>query len=156
MHLKKIWPIFMLVILSQPFSLFAKDIEKDDILGLWLSEEKDGVIKVSKDGDEYQGHLIWIKEIATGEKKEILDKENPDESKRSRSLQGIKLFYGFHYDDEEWTNGSIYDPKSGKTYNSYLELKDDKTLKLRGYVGIPLFGRTSVWTRIKELPKLEN
>jgi len=146
----------MLVTLILPLSLKARDISKDDILGLWLSEEKDGVIEVTKDGELYQGHLVWIKELADGTKKEILDKENPDESKRGRSLQGIKLFYGFNYDDEEWNNGSIYDPKSGKTYSSFLELKDENTLKLRGYVGIPLFGRTSIWTRVKEIPKTEN
>lgn len=156
MRLKKIWPIFMLATLSLSYSISAWCVEEDSVLGLWLSEEKDGVIKVSKDGDSFQGHLVWIKDLATGKMKEILDKENPEESLQSRSLLGIKLFYGFKFNEDEWSDGNIYDPKSGKTYSSYLKLEDENTLNLRGYVGIPLFGRTSQWTKIQKFPELKN
>ena len=45
-------------------------------------------------------------------------------------------------------SGDIYDPESGKTYSSFfIHLKDKNTLKVRGYVGISLLGRTEIWTR---------
>jgi uncharacterized protein (DUF2147 family) len=49
--------------------------------------------------------------------------------------------------DGAWSGGFIYDPNSGKTYRCKLKLKDRNTLKLRGYIGISLLGRTDVWTR---------
>jgi len=49
-----------------------------------------------------------------------------------------------------WEDGEIYDPKSGKTYDCYLKLETPDKLKVRGYVGISLLGRTSKWTRAKK------
>lgn len=49
--------------------------------------------------------------------------------------------------DDEWKGSDIYDPESGKTYSSDMYLKDKNTLKVRGYVGISMFGRTETWLR---------
>jgi len=47
-----------------------------------------------------------------------------------------------------WGNGCIYDPASGSTYTCLLTLDGDDRLRLRGYVGLPLLGRTTAWTRV--------
>ena len=47
-----------------------------------------------------------------------------------------------------WVNGRIYDPASGSTYTCQLALDGDDRARLRGYVGIPLLGRTTTWTRV--------
>ena len=52
---------------------------------------------------------------------------------------------GFRYDDGVWRGGRIYDPESGKTYKAIIRLGDDGRLKLRGYIGISLIGRNTVW-----------
>lgn len=65
------------------------------------------------------------------------------------TLIGTRILWGFQRSDatgRRWASGSIYDPNDGKTYSCKLEL-DGETLRIRGYVGIPLFGRTEVWTR---------
>jgi uncharacterized protein (DUF2147 family) len=55
---------------------------------------------------------------------------------------------GFVFEgNNEWKEGHIYDPNNGKTYRCNLELIDQETLSVRGYVGISLFGRTEIWTR---------
>jgi len=46
-----------------------------------------------------------------------------------------------------WSGGFICDPNSGKTYRGKLTLKDPNTIKLRGYIGISLIGRTETWAR---------
>lgn len=154
MQLKKMWPKFMLLAFLLPSSALAEKIKKDDILGHWLSENKDGVVHVKKENGDYKGYLVWILKIANGEKTVIFDDKNPDKKLQKRDLLGVRLFEGFEFDDEEWTGGSIYDPDSGKTYKCKMSLEEDKkTLNLRGYVGIPLFGRTSHWTKIKDLSK---
>jgi uncharacterized protein (DUF2147 family) len=48
-----------------------------------------------------------------------------------------------------WTHGTVYDPNSGKTYKGTITLVDHDTLKLRGYIGISLFGRNAIWSRVK-------
>ena len=60
---------------------------------------------------------------------------------------GLKMLHGFSFKTDEWTDGKIYDPESGKTYSAYMKLENKDKINLRGYIGISLFGRTSEWTR---------
>ena len=114
----------------------------DAILGEWLSQEKDGKIVIFKQGDLYFGKISWGK--ASGKK----DVKNPEEKLRSRDLLGAVILKNFKFTGSSWENGTIYDPNSGKTYDCILKIKDgNKTLDLRGFVGVAMFGRTSTWTR---------
>lgn len=150
MLIRKISLICTLLYFS--FGAFADDhVKADDILGYWLTEEKTGVIHIQKDKDNtYFGEIVWIKDIHTGKVKERFDTENPEEKLRKRPILGMKNTWGFKFDgDDEWSGGSIYDPKTGKTYSAKMELDDNNELELRGYVGVPLFGKTTEWTREK-------
>jgi uncharacterized protein (DUF2147 family) len=63
-------------------------------------------------------------------------------------LLGLEILRGFAYDgDNLWKGGKIYDPKSGNDYSAKMTLVDEHTMELRGYVLIPLLGRTETWTR---------
>ena len=77
---------------------------------------------------------------------------NPDEALRTRPVDGMEIVWGFDWDarDERWESGRIYDPKNGKTYRCYIELREDGTLKVRGYIGFALIGRTEIWTRVTD------
>ncbi len=60
---------------------------------------------------------------------------------------GLQLLKGFKKDgDTEYEDGTIYDPKNGKTYSCKINRKGE-TLEVRGYVGISLIGRTTIWTK---------
>jgi uncharacterized protein (DUF2147 family) len=155
MHLKKILLTLTLIVSTLLNSSIASEYKASDIIGTWLSEKKDGVIKVSLNEGTFRGHLIAFKKDKVDLGKVSLDKNNPDEKLKTRKLRGIEMFWGFKFDDDEWSGGKIYDPISGKTYKSYMSLDGKDTLNLRGYVGIPLFGRTSVWTRIDQIPEFK-
>ena len=147
MLIKKTFVLIFSSLLS--LNVFA-ETKATDVLGFWLSEEGRAVIEVTQVGDKFQGKLVWLKVIADGEVKDKLDENNPDESLRSRSLQGLINLKDFVFDgDDEWEDGTIYDPKSGKTYSAKMELEDQNTLEIRGFVGISLFGRTTTWKRQK-------
>lgn len=119
----------------------------DKILGHWLNEEKDGRIEIYKNRNKYFGKLVWGERIFEADgKTSKKDANNGQADLRTRDLAGLVLLTNFIYDDGVWTDGKIYDPKSGKTYSCHIKFKDDK-LEIRGYVGISLFGRTTIWTR---------
>lgn len=114
----------------------------DAILGEWLNQEKDGKIIIFKQANKYFGKISWGKNPRK-------DHKNPEPSLRSRDLIGLVILTDFSFTGNSWENGKIYDPQSGKTYDCILKIKDkNQTLDIRGYVGMAMFGRTSVWTRV--------
>jgi uncharacterized protein (DUF2147 family) len=133
------------------FSLLLSQAQKsqDDIIGIWLTGGKEPAkIQIYKATDnKFYGKIIWLKNPADKNGQRV-DINNPDKTKRTTPVIGLQILKGFKFDgDDEWKGGDIYDPESGKTYSSYMSLKDKNTVKVRGYVGISLFGRTEIWTR---------
>ena len=133
-----------------------QESEGEAILGLWLTEEGKARVELRREGDEYRGRIVWLKEptYAADDREgmggqPIVDRLNHDERLRSRPVLGLEIVRGFRYAGKrEWKEGRLYDPERGKSYKGRLKLSMEGTLKLRGYVGIPAFGRTSEWTRI--------
>jgi uncharacterized protein (DUF2147 family) len=119
----------------------TKLVSPEEITGLYWSPKKDAKIEIYKKGERYFGKSVWV---ATPRK----DTENPSESLRKRDVLGIELLTNFSYNDGTYTDGKIYDPESGKTYDCKMSLVG-ANLKVRGYVGISLFGRTEIFERIK-------
>ena len=126
-----------------------------EIIGIWDNEDNRAKIEIFHCGERYCGKIVWLRQplYPTGEKegmegKPRADLENPDPELRSRPLLGLQIMQGFAYSgNDTWDEGRIYDPESGKTYRGKITLVSPHRLELRGYVGIPLFGRSSVWTR---------
>lgn len=123
--------------------------QTDAIEGLWYNEEQTAKIKIYKaKNDKYYGKIDWLKEPEK-DGKERVDEHNPDKSKRNNPLMGLVVLKGFKKDGEhEYEDGSIYDPKNGKTYSCIITHEGDK-LNVRGYVGFSWIGRTAVWTRVE-------
>ena len=133
-----------LILIASLISFVAHSQNKaDDITGIWLTGGKEPAkIQIYKSGEKFYGKIIWLKN-PTDNAKQKLHINNPDKEKRSNLIIGLIMLKNFKFDgDDEWKGGDIYDPESGKTYNSYMYLNDLSTLKVRGYVGISLLGRT--------------
>ncbi len=63
-------------------------------------------------------------------------------------LVGLEILSGFKQDGNQWSGGEVLDPESGRIYHASLMLEDGgKKLRLHGYIGIPLLGRTQYWLR---------
>ena len=116
------------------------------IEGRWLTQEKDGWIRVVLVGDSLEGSIAGAPPGSPSERE--FDDRNPDPALRSRKLDGLTIMTGFEYDgDGRWKDGTVYDPNSGKTYKCTLTLVDANTVRIRGYIGVSLFGRSETWTR---------
>lgn len=71
-----------------------------------------------------------------------------DGARKDQPIKGMVLIEGMEKDGDKWTGGTILDPSNGKTYKSTMELDGEDRLKVRGYIGVPLFGRTQTWHRV--------
>ncbi len=138
---------FLLLLSIFTLSSFAQ--KKDDILGKWLNSTSEGQIEIYKRGDKYFGKLSWVKEPNDEKGKPKTDLKNPNASAHSRPLLGLEILKDFIFEDGKWVDGTIYDPKTGKTYSCTLSMKENGQLNMRGYIGISLIGRSESWRRVK-------
>ena len=118
-----------------------------DVEGRWLSGDGEGWIEIQLVGESLIGVIAGSPNNKKGDPPRF-DDLNPDPELRSRALDGLTIMSGFTYaGDGRWVDGRVYDPDSGNTYKCTLTQVDRDTLKLRGYIGISLFGRSDTWTR---------
>ena len=137
------------LLIAMSFAFAASAQKADAILGQWVNPNGQDHILIYKKGNKYFGKLDWIKypNDETGRPK--TDKNNPDKALQSRPDLGLELLKDFTFDGEKvYEDGTIYDPKSGKTYSCKMTLEGN-SLKIRGYVVFSLFGRSEIWTRLK-------
>jgi uncharacterized protein (DUF2147 family) len=126
-----------------------------DIRGLWVDhregDQRKVAIWIEDCGGLLCGRIYWLKKpVSTGGQAKR-DRHNPDAALRDRPLCGLSILTGFRQVEEgTWSAGRIYNPNDGRTFSSTMHLEPDGSLRIRGYVGISLFGRTVVWVRPQE------
>lgn len=120
---------------------------KDKIEGVWYNQEKTAKIRIYKaTNGKFYGTIIWLKEPNRNGKPKM-DDNNTDAAKRHQPLLNLLVLKGFEKEDDNmYEDGTIYDPKNGKTYSCKITYKGN-TLNVRGYIGISLIGRTAIWER---------
>jgi uncharacterized protein (DUF2147 family) len=114
------------------------------VSGLWLTTEKDSVVEIAPCGEALCGRITRI--LSPTPKGPPKDTNNPDPALRSRPIQGLAILTGFKDTGKVW-QGTIYDPRAGKTYKSYLTLLANGTLQVKGCIGP--FCRAMPWTRAR-------
>jgi uncharacterized protein (DUF2147 family) len=147
MILKKMPVRFLIIMVSISLLSTVVKAQADKIEGLWYNDVKSGKILITKDHDgKFVGKVVWLKEPLKNGKPKV-DELNEDPKLRGRPRLGLQVLSNFEKDgDNKYTGGTIYDPLNGKTYSCKITWKG-KILDIRGYVGIPLFGRTTTWSR---------
>jgi uncharacterized protein (DUF2147 family) len=136
-------------VLIMNLTINAKSNE-GEIVGKWETEKKDAKMEVFKSGNTYSAKLLWGEQIVEADGvTSIKDVNNPDKSLRDRNVVGIVYITKLKYDDGEYVDGRVYSAQRGATYDCKVWIEDGN-LHLRGYVGISLFGQTTVWKRIND------
>ena len=129
------------------------------IMGTWLSASGVAQVRIGPCPDPANGPICGVVVGLINPKgpngvvvapDAAVDFRNPDPALRSRKILGMPLIWGFKKtsDPNGFEDGHIYSAENGKTYNANVSLQPDGTLRLRGYVGSPMFGETQIWTRI--------
>lgn len=139
--------VLFFVILFTILSSYAQST--DAIIGKWLNKDKNAHIQIFKRGRTYFGKIVWLKEPLDEAKKPKVDEQNPNENLRARPILNLEILQNFKFNNGIWEEGTIYDPKSGKTYSCKISQEGNDKLNVRGFIGISLIGRTDVWTRLK-------
>ncbi|HQT78043.1 MAG: hypothetical protein B7Z80_15415 [Rhodospirillales bacterium 20-64-7] len=111
------------------------------ITGLWLTQDHDGVIAVSRCGVALCGRIVGF----------FLDRpaDPTPRDYRGASQCNLPLFTDARPIAANLWKGHIVDPRNGSVYGVELRLDRHGNLALRGFLGIPLLGRTQTWTRFK-------
>jgi uncharacterized protein (DUF2147 family) len=123
---------------------------QNKVVGKWKTiddetgQEKSIIEIYEKDGKVY-GKVLEILDVE--HKKSVCS--NCSGTDKNKPILGMTVIKGLSKDGDEYNSGKILDPKNGKLYKCYITQENKDKLKVRGYIGISLFGRTQYWYRVK-------
>ena len=122
-------------------------------VGLWKTYsdrtgEADGLVRIVEQRGEFVGRVEKVFS-PPNESPNPLCERCPGEL-RDRPVVGMTILRGVRRASDGYTGGTILDPDEGKSYRCTITLKEaGSRLRVRGFLGLPLFGRTQVWTRVE-------
>jgi uncharacterized protein (DUF2147 family) len=140
--------IFFLFLLTIVFS--TTQAQDHSVLGKWKTIDDDsgkalGVVHIYEEDGKIVGKVIEIINPKSRDKR----CNNCAGEDINQPVLGLVILRGLKKDGNEYNGGKILDPKHGKYYKCYITLENENKLKVRGYIGIALFGRTQYWHRVK-------
>lgn len=143
--MKKLFFISAMLVFSIVHTSYAQSV-----LGKWKTiddetGEAKSVVEIYEENGKVYGKVIMI--FDKTKENELCKKCDGD--KKDKPIKGMVILEGAKKEGSSWEGGRILDPTKGKVYKCTLSLENKDKLKLRGYVGISLLGRTQYWERVK-------
>ncbi len=120
-------------------ALFVTTAHSAAIEGLWLTEDRDGVVQIETCGAALCGRIVGIGTFRPD--------GTPPKDVQGRSQCGIEIMHRLLERAPGRWYGTVTDPEDGRSYDLRLSLDEAGRLEMRGYLGITLFGSTQIWTR---------
>ena len=144
--------VCILILMMLPASVLAE--RGEEVVGHWASPSSifeirllDGTLK-----GEVRALLnpLYLPDEDSGGRTGLArtDDNNPDAGLTQRPILGLTMFSEYQLEGNRWA-GKIYDPESGNTYQSYMTITDEGDLEIRGYIGMPMFGRTATFAPVQ-------
>ena len=128
--------------------MLVNSYQTNQIEGVWITQDdetgkkKSEVLLYRNEGKLYGKILNLLLEEDKGKLCVNCKGEN-----KNLAIEGMVIVEGLELNGKTWEEGTILDPKSGKTYSCYITFENDNILKVRGYIGFSLLGRTQKWIR---------
>ncbi|HSI02746.1 MAG TPA: DUF2147 domain-containing protein [Reyranella sp.] len=153
--MKKVLLAAVLALLAAPASA------QSGVMGTWLTASGVAQVRIGPCSDAASGAVCGLVVGLVNPKgpdgqvvapEAATDYRNENPALRSRKVIGMPLIWGFKKgsDANSFEDGKIYNGENGKTYSANISLQADGKLRLRGYVGSPMFGETQLWTRTSQ------
>lgn len=125
------------------------EANRETPVGRWktiddASKKEKSVVEIWEEGGKLYGKISQLLDTLPNDPNPKCVKCEGEQ--KDQPMIGMKIMWDLKKDGSEWSGGRILDPENGKTYKVYLALEDGgKKLKVRGYVGFSLLGRTQYW-----------
>ncbi len=150
--MKKMFGIFVVSVLSVIW-LSGLCFAQEPIIGKWKTiddktNKPKSVVQIYEQDGKYFGKIIELFRQPGEDPAPVCDKCDDDDSRKDQPVRGMIILTDLEKDDDEYEDGDILDPEDGNVYSCDMEIEDGK-LKVRGYIGISLFGRTQYWHRVE-------
>ena len=124
----------------------ASQSSADAIVGTWRMPDNEGIIEIFKEGEYYHGKIVWMQEKEE-DGTPLKDKENPLDSLRNRTVEGLQVMSGFKFEgDNIWSGGTFYAAKKGIEVEPDFVLEDENHLNIE--ISFFFFSKTVELTRI--------
>ena len=123
----------------------------DTPVGLWKNIDDEtgkpkALIRITENEGAFQGQIEKLYREPNEDQNPKCDK--CEGARKDQPIVGMVILSGLKKEGEEFNGGEIIDPKNGKVYKAKMHLTDaGKKLSVRGYVGMPMLGRSQVWVR---------
>jgi len=120
-------------------------------VGRWYADGGAAQVELRACARALCGEVVWLRSPFDENGCLMRDRWNPDPALRERTVVGLEIVRDLLPATDSvgaWTGGTIYDPGSGRTYRASLALDGNDRALLRGYVGLPIIGRTTTWVRV--------
>ncbi len=128
------------VLLALLPALAPATVKADErLIGFWLTENKKAIVRTRVCGTKICGDMVWIANPLDAAGKAKLGADG-------KPLCGTQLIG----DVVPGTDGWILDPRSGDKYSAAIKVMSQQAIKVRGYLGIKLFGSSQIWTRVAD------
>jgi uncharacterized protein (DUF2147 family) len=106
------------------------------------TKQAKSIVEIYKKGDQYYGKVSQL----------LIKPANPNcvdckDDRKNKPILGMEIIRGLKKEGDEFTGGTITDPKTGKTYKCTIKREGDK-LNVRGYLGFSLLGRTQTLHKV--------
>lgn len=125
-------------------------MQSQSVVGKWKTIDDEtgkakSIVEIYEKSGKLYGKVLDILEVEN--RNRICS--NCSEEDKDKPILGMVIIKGLTKEANQYTNGKILDPKNGKHYQCYITLESKDKLKVRGFIGIALFGRTQYWYRVK-------
>ncbi|MCU6501032.1 DUF2147 domain-containing protein [Rugamonas sp. A1-17] len=142
---------FLALLITAALSIAPAFADDSSPVGLWkniddVSGKPKALIRITDNNGVLQGKIEQLFRAPTEDQNPKCEK--CEDARKNQPVVGLVIMTGLKKDGDEYNGGEILDPDNGKVYRSKMHLTDGgKKLSVRGYIGVPMLGRSQVWVR---------
>ena len=142
---------FLALIITAALSIAPAFADDASPVGLWkniddVSGKPKALIRITESNGALQGKIEQLFRAPNEDQNPKCEK--CEGARKDQPVVGLVIMTGLKKDGDEYNGGEILDPDNGKVYRSKMHLTDSgKKLSVRGYIGVPMLGRSQVWVR---------
>lgn len=142
-----------LAVAAAAFAASAAWAQQATPIGVWKTIDDEtgkpkSLIRISEANGELKGKIEKLFREAGEDQNPKCDK--CEGALKDQPIIGMTILTGMKKDGEEYNGGKILDPANGKVYKSKMAVSEGgKKLDVRGYIGVPMLGRTQTWVRVE-------